>query len=120
VKSIRTPAGVIPTVLFFVTGVFWVAIVVTGGGGLLLWAALSGFLSGVFLIVASSKWMTRPLTGASSLFGLTLTVYQLYIASTLVGGKLASVAAYSIAAFAVFTVVYLYLLFSSVRQKEES
>jgi hypothetical protein len=107
-----------PTILYFVAGVFWVGILATGGSVLLFWGALTCFLSGVFLIAWASSWITRPLTKATALFGLALTAYQLYVALTLIGTGLDSVALISGGLFAVFTVIYLYLLLFGGRKKE--
>ena len=96
-------------ILFFAEGAFWVAVVATGGAPLLLFAALAGVLSGVLLVVMPSHWVTRPLAGASALFGLTLTVFQVYEASTLFGTSLSSLGLSSGAIFGVFAVVCVYL-----------
>lgn len=96
-------------VLFLVEGAFWVAVVALGGGALLLLAALAGILSGVLLIARPSHWVTRPLAGATALFALTITVYQVYEASTLIGSSLTSAGATSAVVFGVFTVISVFL-----------
>ena len=96
-------------ILFFAEGALWVGMVATGGGPLLGLAALSCVLSGVFLLATPSNWASRPLAGASAFFGLSLTVYQGYQASTLLGSNLSNLGAYSLAVFAAFSVVYVYL-----------
>jgi hypothetical protein len=96
-------------ILYFVVGVFWLGIVATGGGPLLILAALTCILSGALLLAAPSHWVTRPLAGASALFGLALTVYQAYEASTLLGTNLGTLGIYSVALFGVFALVYVYL-----------
>ncbi len=101
-------------VLFFVVGAFWVGIVATGGGPLLLLAALTCILSGVLLLGMSSHWVSRPLAGASALFGLALTLYQAYEASTLLSSNLSSLGTESVAVFGVFAVVYAYLELSTL------
>ena len=113
-KSNQGLLGRVPAVLFLATGVFWAAILATGGGAVLVWAALTCFASAAFLLAWSSNWATRPLTIASALFGLTLTIYQIYISLTIVGTALGTIAAYSGILFAVFSAVYLYLLFVSL------
>jgi hypothetical protein len=118
VKSERGMSGLAPTVLYFVTGAFWVGILVTGGGILLFWAALTCFLSGIFLVAWASNWVTRPLTKATALFGLTLTVYQLYVALTVIGTGLDSAVLVSGVLFGAFTVIYLYLLLFGGRKSE--
>jgi len=96
-------------ILFFVVGAFWVGIVATGGGALLLLAALAFVLSGVIMVAMPSNWVGRPLGGASALFGLILTVYQAYEAVTLLGSGLGSFGLTSLAIFGVFAVVCAYL-----------
>ncbi|MDA4135980.1 MAG: hypothetical protein OK449_03120 [Thaumarchaeota archaeon] len=117
-KSEQGIAGMAPTILYFVAGVFWVGVIVVGGGFLLFWAALACFLSGIFLFNWASSWVTRPLTRATALFGLALTLYQLYVALTLIGTGLDSVALISAGLFGLLTVVYLYLLFFGGRKKQ--
>jgi hypothetical protein len=117
-KSGQGVTAMVPAILYFVAGVFWIGVIVTGGGLLLFWAALSCLLSGAFLLAWASSWVTRPLITASALFGLVLTVYQLYVALTLVGTGLDPVAEITGALFGVLTVVYLYLLFMGRGKKE--
>jgi uncharacterized protein (DUF2062 family) len=107
-----------PTILYFVVGVFWVGILVAGGGALLFWAALTCFLSGIILVAWDSSWLTRPLTKATAVFGLALTLYQVYVALTMIGTGLDSAALISGGIFGVVTVVYLYLLFVNVQEKK--
>ena len=96
-------------ILFLVEGVFWLAVVATGGAGLLLLAALALILSAVLLLAARSNWVTRPLAGASALFGLTLTLYQAYEAATLSGTDLGTLGLTSGVVFGVFAIVSIYL-----------
>jgi hypothetical protein len=96
-------------VLFFAEGAFWFGIVATGGALLLVFAALACILSGLLLVSMPSHWVTRPLAGASALFGLTLTVYQVYQASTLFGSALSTLGLSSGAIFGAFAIVCVYL-----------
>jgi hypothetical protein len=105
-KSLR---DLLVPILFFVAGAFWLGIVATGGGPLLLLAALTCILSGALLAALPSNWVSRPLGGASALFGLALTVYQAYEASTLVGTTLSTLGISSLALFGFFALVYVYL-----------
>jgi len=102
--------GMLSPILFFAAGVFWVGIVAVGGGFLLVWAALTCFITGAFLVVWSTNWVARPLAKASAVFGLALTVYQLYVGLTLVGTGLDPVAEITTGLFGVMTAVYVYLL----------
>jgi hypothetical protein len=96
-------------VLFLVVGVFWLGIVATGGALLLVFAALAFIVSGLLLLQMPESWATRPLAGASALFGLTLTVYQVYEAATLFGTSLSNVGLFSGAVFGAFAIICVYL-----------
>ena len=117
-KSDQSILARAPVILFFVTGIFWAGVIATGGGVLLGWAVLSCFASGAFLFMWASSWITRPLAASSSLFGLVLTVYQLYVGAGVLGTALSSAALISVPLFVVFTVVYLYLLYTSAWRQE--
>lgn len=119
-KSAGGIGGATPTILYFVAGVFWVVVLVAGGGSLLFWPALTCFVSGIMLYAWSSSWITRPLVYATALFGLVLTVYQLYVALTLIGTGLDPIAAITGAIFAVLTAIYLYLLLFGNRRRDEA
>ncbi|HVC27631.1 MAG TPA: hypothetical protein VND40_05670 [Nitrososphaerales archaeon] len=96
-------------IMFLAEGVFWLAVVATGGAGLLTFAALAFIVSGLLLALRPDNPATRPLAGASALFGLTLAVYQVYEASTLYGTSLSMVGLTSGAVFGVFAVISAYL-----------
>lgn len=96
-------------ILFLVEGVFWLGVLATGGAALLIFAALAFIASGLVLVSRPENRLARPLAGASALFGLSLTVYQVYQASTLFGTSLSNVGVTSGAVFAVFAVVSVYL-----------
>lgn len=107
-------------ILFLVEGAFWLAIVATGGGPFLLLAALTGVLSAIFLFAAPSNQITRPLAGASALFALSLTLYQVYQATSLLGSNLTSLGITSGAAFAVIAVVSAYLELATLSMGSEA
>ena len=96
-------------ILFIIDGVFWLGVVATGGAGLLLLASLALILSAVLLLAAPSNWATRPLAGASALFALTLTLYQVYEAATLSGTTLGTLGLTSGVVFGVFAIVSVYM-----------
>ena len=107
-------------VLFLAEGVLWLAVVATGGGTLLLFAALAGIVSGVLLITRPKSWATRPIAGASALIALTLTLYQVYEAATLVGSTLNTLGITSFGVFGVFAVVSIYLELATLSMSRES
>jgi len=119
-KTSATALGMLSPILYFVAGVFWLGIVVVGGGFLLIWAALACFITGIFLVAWSSSWVVRPLAKASAVFGLALTVYQLYVGLTLVGTGLDPVAEITSGLFGVMTAIYLYLLLFGRAAKKEA
>ena len=106
-------------ILFFVEGAFWVAVVALGGAPLLLLAALAGIASGALLLWASSFWAARPIAGASALFALALTVYQVYEAATLLESDLSTVGITSGAIFGVLAVVSIYLELATLSMGRE-
>lgn len=105
----KSPRELLVPVLFLLEGVFWLGIVATGGAPLLLLAALAFIVSGLMLVSLRDNWATKPLAGASALFGLTLTIYQFYQASTLFGTGLGSIGLTTGALFGVFAIVSAYL-----------
>lgn len=105
----KSPRELVVPVLFVVEGVFWLAVVAAGGAGLLILAALAFIISGALLMVAPAHWVSRPFAGASALFGLVLTLYQVYEAATLAGTGLSTLGVTSGVVFAVFALVSIYL-----------
>ncbi|MGH9919237.1 MAG: hypothetical protein ACRD6W_10285 [Nitrososphaerales archaeon] len=107
-------------ILFLAVGVFWLAVVATGGTILLILAALAFIVSGLLLIQMPASWATKPLAGASALFGLTLTIYQVYEAATLFGSSLNTIGLTSGAVFGVFAVVCVYLELATLSMGSEA
>jgi hypothetical protein len=116
-KSVRE---LLVPILFLVEGVFWLGIVATGGAQLLVLAALAFILSGVLLFAMPSGWVTRPLAGASALFGLTLTLYQVYEASTLFGTGLSTLGLESGAIFGLFAILSIYLELATLAMRSQT
>lgn len=107
-------------ILFLVEGVFWLGVVLTGGALLLIFAALAFIASGLLLVSRPENRLTRPLAGASALFGLTLTLYQVYEASTLFGTSLSTVGLSSGAVSGVFAIVSVYLELEALSMGNEA
>ncbi len=105
----KSPRELAVPILFLVEGAFWLGILATGGAVLLIFVALAFIASGLVLVSRPENRLARPLAGASALFGLTLTVYQVYQASTLFGTSLGNVGVSSGAVFAVVAIVSAYL-----------
>ena len=117
-KSDLTVSGLAPAILFFVAGAFWVAVALLGGGVYLVWAAATSLASGALIIWMPLNRITNPFMAATCLFGLVLTIYQLYLGLTLIGTMFNTVAIYNTVPFAAFAIVYAYvLIFATPRQK---
>ena len=119
-KSDQRSPQLAPAILFFVAAAFWAGILVLGGGAYLVWAAVTSLLSGAFLIALPSNWATDPLVAASALFGGVLTLYQLLLGLTLIGTILNMVAVYNTVPFALFLVLYAYLLLFTRSSRRKS
>lgn len=113
-RVVKSPRGAVVPALFFVEGAFWLGILATGGALLLVLAALAFIASGVLILAMPSNWATRPTAGASALFGLALTLYQVYEASTLSGTGLSALGLTSGALFGAFAMVSVYLELSAL------
>ena len=116
----KSPRELLIPILFIVEGVFWLGIVATGGAPLLVFAALAFIVSGLLLLQMPDSWATRPLAGASALFGLTLTVYQVYQAATLFGTSLSNVGLFSGAVFGAFAIICVYLELETLSMGRET
>lgn len=101
-------------------GVAWLGVIIEGSGFLLFWPAAASFLSAIAIVVRPVNRTTTPLAGASSFFGLIIALYQLSVAVSLIGTSLGEVANYSIAVFAGFTVLYLALLYLTLRNPKSA
>lgn len=110
----RSAREFVVPLLFLIEGVFWLGIVATGGAFLLSLAALAFVVSGVLLFALPGSWVTRPLAGASALFGLVLAVYQVYEAATLAGTSLSTLGLTSGAIFGIFAIISVYLELSTL------
>lgn len=106
--------------LFVVAGVAWVGVIIEGSGLLLFWPAAASFLSALAIVVRPGNRTTTPLAGASAFFCLIIVLYQLSVAVSLSGTSLGEVANYSIAVFAGFTVLYLALLYLTLRNPKSA
>jgi hypothetical protein len=97
--------------LFAVEGVIWAGVILSGGGILLIWPALASFASAAALIRFPANNYTSALIRATSLYGIVVGLYQVYVASTILSGGFTTFATISIALFSVVIVLYVVLLF---------
>ena len=95
--------------LFIVVGFAWVGGVYLAGP-LLLWPVFACIVAGLLLWFRPELRLTEPWARASAVMGLVLSAYQAYLAIPLLSGTLSTVAAGALAAFTVFAVVHLFLL----------
>ncbi len=107
--------GRISPVLFLLVGAIWLAVTVVSSQSVLVWPGVTSILSGVSLLVASAKQLRRPLGIASSLSGLAVSLFQLYLAASLLGSALAGLVVYSLATFVPLVVLQLILLYSAAK-----
>lgn len=104
---------------FLAVGVGWVVVAFLTGSYLVLWPVITCFMSGVLLRLRPEDRLTWAWASSSAVLGFLLSGYQVYVASFLVGGALSSVASISAAAFAVFAVVHLLLLYTGSSSRPE-
>ena len=116
----KSPRELLIPILFLAEGVFWLGDSGDRGSLLLILAALAFIVSGLLLLQMPASWATRPLAGASALFGLTLTIYQVYQAATLFGSSLSTIGLTSGAIFGVFAVVCVYLELATLSMGSEA
>ncbi len=106
--------------LFVVAGVVWAGVIFSGSGLLLFWPSAASFLSAIAILVRPESKTTTPLAGASAFFGLVIAAYQLSAALSLSLSPLGAIANYSIGVFASFTVLYLVLLYLTLRNPKSA
>ena len=107
-------------VLFVVAGAIWAGVIFNGSGFLLFWPAVASFLSAIVIFARPTGKTTIPLAAASAFFGLVIALYQLTVAVGLSGSPLGGIANYSIAVFAGFTVLYVILLYLTLRSPKSA
>jgi hypothetical protein len=95
-------------------------VIFNGSGFLLFWPAVDSFLSAIVIIARPAGKTTIPLAAASAFFGLAIALYQLAASVGLSGSPLAGIANYSIAVFAGFIVLYLILLYLTLRSPKSA
>jgi hypothetical protein len=107
--------GKISPVLFLVAGAIWLAVTISSSELVLAWPALASILSGVTFFLGATKWLRRPFGVASSILGLTIALFQLYLAMALVGTPLGGLAVYSVAIFVVLMILQFLLLYLAAK-----
>lgn len=97
--------------VFLAVGVVWVVVAYVVGSLFVLWPVVTCFAAGVLLRLRPGERLTWAWVSATAALGFLLSGYQAYVASSLVGSALSSVAAISAGAFSVFAVVHLLLFY---------
>lgn len=97
---------------FMVVGVVWTAIAIGLGLAIVLWPALTCFVAGLLLKLQPAGRLTWPWATSSAALGLLVSGYQAYVAVLFVGGTFSSVAGETLAAFLIFALVHLVLLYT--------
>jgi hypothetical protein len=100
---------------FIAVGVVWGVVAWAATSPLVLWATATLIVAGVLLKVRPGERITWSWAIASASLGFLVSAYQSYEAASLLSGPLATVAAESLAGFAVFALVHLFLLYAGSR-----
>ena len=93
-------------------GIVWAAIAIALGFAIVLWPALTCFVAGFLLKLQPVGRLTWPWATSSAVLGLLVSVYQAYIAVLFISGTFSLVAGETLAAFTVFALVHLILLYT--------
>jgi len=97
---------------FMAVGVVWAVVAVWLGLALVLWPALTCLVGGALLKLWPSGRLTWPWVTSAAVLGFLVSGYQAYLAIPFVGGTFSAVASETLAAFAIFALVHLVLLWS--------
>ncbi|MDE1858529.1 MAG: hypothetical protein KGI26_05650 [Thaumarchaeota archaeon] len=98
--------------LFIAVGVAWGAIGAFTGSFLVAWPAVACIVGGIFLRQMPGHRLTWAWAVATASMGLIVSVYQVYAWEPFLGGAFSTIAAASLAGFAVFAVVHVFLLYA--------
>jgi hypothetical protein len=97
---------------FMAVGAVWAAVAVWFGLVLVLWPALTCLVGGALLKFWPSGRLTWSWVTSAAVLGFLVSGYQAYLAIQFVGGTFSAVASETLAAFAIFALVHLVLLWS--------
>ena len=104
--------------LFFVATVVWAGVTATSSQPVLVLPALVCAITAVSFFITRAKSLRRPLGAASSLLGLVISLFQVYLGIMLVGTQLATLALYSLAVFAGIVVLQVVLLYATLKTSQ--
>jgi hypothetical protein len=97
---------------FVAVGVVWAVVAVLVGKAVVLWPALTCIAAGALLKVQPGGRVTWAWAMASAVLGMLVAGYQAYVAAPFLGGAFSMVAGETFAAFLVFALVHVMLLFT--------
>ena len=97
---------------FIAVGVVWLAIAAATGSALILWPVIACIAAGIMLRQIPSHRFTWAWVISSAVLGFVISLYLVYTWVGYLGGAFSSLAAESLAAFAVLAVVHVFLFFA--------
>lgn len=100
---------------FFAAGVVWLAVAVLAGSALTLWPVVAFLVSGYTLKMMPGRRFTWAWTVSSAVLGFLLSAYQVYAWYPFLEGAFSTLAAASLAGFAVFAAVHVILFYVGLK-----
>jgi hypothetical protein len=100
---------------FFVVGIAWLVVAVLAWSALVLWPVVAFLVGGFMLRMMPGRRFTWAWVVASAVLGFLLSAYQVYAWAPFIGGTFSTLAAGSLAGFALFAVVHLLLFYVGLR-----
>jgi len=98
---------------FIAVGVIWLAVAFLASSSLILWPALACLAGGIMLREWPVGRLTWPWAVATAVMGFLLSAYQVYAWLSFLGGTFSTLAAASVAGFAVFALVHAFLFYAA-------
>lgn len=112
-STIKEKFGKKAKFLFAVAGVLWVLLAYFSFTYLLVWPAAACFLSSAFLAFVPSSRFSYSLAAATSLYGVMISVLQIYFSFLLLSSALVELGSISIALFSVIGIFHFFLFLVS-------
>jgi hypothetical protein len=118
-SSLRQRIGKRSELLFVIAGIAWTALSYISFTYLLLWPAAVCFLSTVFLYVAPYSRFSYSLAKASSIYGVMVSLFQIYYSSQILSSPLFLLGIESIGIFLLLGIFH-FIIFISYTQAEKT
>ncbi len=106
--------------VFFGMGVVWLAVAVLAWSSLVLWPVIAFLVSGYLLRTTPGGRLTWAWVVSTTILGFLLSAFQVYAWSPFLGGAFSTLAAASLAGFAIFALVHLVLFYVGLRPKSSA